>query len=118
MSQQPRERGFTIPELIIAITITMFFSSLIMLFAFNFWRSAATLQASFDTFSERLDADDSLRNRLGNSSGLIIHNSIADSHTNNPDPTIASNLYWKPLHAIPGNYSVGANGTTTPIVYF
>jgi hypothetical protein len=106
------------PELIIAISITAMFSGLIMVFVFNAWRSLSTVQVSLDTFGVRLDADDTLRTRLSSSSGLIIQNSLADSHTNNPDPAIPSNLYWVPMHAVPGNITVGASGTTTPLIYF
>src|SRR2546423_10029884 len=109
-SPNAHERGFTVPELIVAMTLTAFFSALIMTFAFMYWRGAANLQVDLDTFGSRVDADDALRSRIGISSGLIIQNSIADAHTNNPDPAISSNLYWKPLHAIPGNYPVGASG--------
>ncbi len=118
MNAKRTDQGFTIAELIIAITVTMLFSGLIMGFVFNYWRGTASLQTSLNTYSERLNADDNLRTRLGTSSGLIIQNSLSDTHTLNADPLIASGLFWKPLHAIPGSVSVGGTGTTTPLVYY
>src|SRR5258708_1612933 len=112
------EKGFTIVELIVGMTITLVLSGMIISFAFDYWGSSANIQADLETFTTRLDANDKLRELFTNSNGLIIQNSIPDSHTLNPDTSIASGLYWTPLHAIPGLYSVGASGTTTPILYF
>lgn len=112
------QRGFTIPELLTVVVITGIFVSIIMVFTFSYWRYGYLLESDLDTFVTRLNAGDYFREALGGSSGLIIQNSIPDSNTNNPDPAIASNLYWTPLHAIPKNTSVGASGTTTPLLYF
>jgi type II secretory pathway pseudopilin PulG len=110
--------GFTIPELLVVIILTAFFSTLIMTFAFNYWRDGFLLQSDEDTLTTRLNAGDILREEIGTSSGLIIQNSIPDDHTLVPDPQIASNQFWIPIHAIPGNKPVGSTGTITPLMYF
>jgi type II secretory pathway pseudopilin PulG len=110
--------GFTIPELLVVIILAAFFSTLIMDFAFNYWRDAFSLQSDEDTLTTRLDAGDILREEIGTSSGLIIQNSIADANTLVPDPTNATNQYWLPIHAIPGNKPVGSVGAITPLIYF
>lgn len=86
-------------------------------FTFEYWRSSATLSTDLETFVGRLNAGDRLRDTMNETSGLIIQNSIADAHTNNPDTSIGSGLYWTPLHAIPQNIPVGTSGTT-PLLYF
>jgi type II secretory pathway pseudopilin PulG len=113
-----RQAGFTIPELLVVIILTAFFSTLIMTFAFNYWRDGFLLQSDEDTLTTRLNAGDVLREELGTSSGMIIQNSLADSHTLVPDPNIGSNLFWIPIHAIPGNKPAGSAGTITPLMYF
>lgn len=118
LSAQKDERGFTLPELISVMVVSAFFVGLILFFTFSYWRYGYLLQADLDTLGSRLDAGDYLRESIGLSSGLIIQNSIPDSHTNNPDTSIATNQYWIPIHAIPGNTPIGASGTTTPLIYF
>jgi hypothetical protein len=49
---------------------------------------------------------------------MITQNSIADTHTLVPDPSNASGNYWLPIHAIPGNTTIGASGTYKPLIYF
>lgn len=110
--------GFTIPELISTLAVTAIFVSIIMSFMFNYWRYGYLLEADLDTFVTRLNSQDILRTAIGDSSGLLIQNSIADSNTHVPDPADASNLYWEPIHAIPGNIPIGAAGTYTPLMYF
>ena len=110
--------GFTISELLVVIILAAFFSTLIMTFAFNYWRDGFLLQSDEDTLTTRLNAGDILREEIGTSSGMIIQNSIADSHTLVPDPNIGSGLFWIPIHAVPGNKPVGAAGTITPLMYF
>lgn len=110
--------GFTLPEVLVVLVLSGFFVSLIFSFTFGYWKYAYLLEADLDTYVSRLNAGDFLRDNFNASSGLIIQNSIADNHTLAPDPAIASNLYWKPLHAIPGNKPIGNSGTTTPIMYF
>lgn len=112
------QAGYTLPELLTTMLITSMFVSIIMFFTFSYWRYGFLLEADLDTFITRLNAGDYLREALSNSSGLIIQNSISDGNTHNPDPAITSNLYWTPLHAVPGNTPIGAAGTTTPLLYF
>lgn len=112
------ESGYTITELLIVIILTSLFTLTIVLFTLDLWRTAAIKQSSLDTLVTRLNASDILREEIGTSSGLIIQNSTPDSHTLVPDPTDASNNYWIPIHAIPGNKPVGGSGTYTPLIYF
>ncbi len=110
--------GFTLPELISVMVVSALFTGLILFFMVSYWRYGYLLEADLDTLVTRLNAGDVLRESLGLSSGLINQNSFADSHTNNPDPAIPSNLYWTPLHAVPGNTAMPAAGSTTPLLYF
>lgn len=112
------EEGFTLPELITSMVISLIFAGLIITFGFNYWRSAALQEADQSTLISRLNAGDYIRQNLGESSGLIIQNSIADYHVLNADPAIPSGQYWLPIHAIPGNVPVGNTGTITPLLYF
>jgi prepilin-type N-terminal cleavage/methylation domain-containing protein len=112
------EKGFTLPELIIVMVVTAMFTTLIMFFTFNYWRYGYLIEADLSTFVTRLNAADYLREAVGSSSGFIIQNSIADPNTSNPDPAIATNDYWIPNHAVPGNIPTGTAGTTTPVLYF
>jgi type II secretory pathway pseudopilin PulG len=112
------ESGFTIPELLSVMIVSLLFSGLIIYFAFDYWRATATLDNDSQTFVGRLSAGDKLRDSLNSASNLLTQNSIADSHTANPDPSYASNYFWVPIHAVPGNSVVGATGTTTPVIYF
>lgn len=111
-----QERGITLVELMVAVTISGIFVSLIMYFTFSYWRYGYLLEADLDTFITRLNAGDVLREAFGTSSGLVTQNSIPDSNTLNPDPAIASNLYWVPIHAVPGNTTVSSG--TTPLLYY
>lgn len=111
------EGGFTIPELMVVMIITSLFVSLIMMFMFSYWRYGLSLEADLDTLVTRLNAGDILREQIGESSGLVTQNSIADQHANNPDPSISSGLYWQPIHAVPGNKTASASATT-PLLYY
>lgn len=115
--RQPQD-GFTISELLIVIILTSLFTLIITVFTFDLWRTAAIQQSNADTLVSRFNASDTLREEIGSSSGLIIQNSIADSHTLVPDTSIPGNSYWQPIHAIPGTTPVGTNGTYTPLLYF
>lgn len=108
--------GYTIPELVTVLVITSTLVTLILFFTFSYWRYGALLEADLDTLVSRLNAGDSLRELVGGSSGMIIQNSIPDSNTGNPDPAFPSNLYWVPIHAIPGN-KTASSGTILPITY-
>lgn len=112
------EAGYTIPEMLSVLIVTSFLVGLILFFMFSYWRYGALLESDLDTFVTRLNAGDALREAMSGSSGAIIQNSIPDSNTLAPDPAIGSNLYWQPLHAIPGNTPVGSSGTITPLFYF
>lgn len=111
------EAGFTVPELIIMMVVTVMLTITVMSFAFQFWSSAATLTNDSTTLATRLNLGDNLRDALNASSGLITQNSIPDSNAANPDPTAGSS-YWQTIHAVPGTTSVGASGTTTPLIYY
>jgi type II secretory pathway pseudopilin PulG len=110
--------GFTITELLIVIIMTSLLTLIVMLFAFDLWRTSAIQEADNDTLLNRFNAGDVLREEIGTSSGLIIQNGIADAHVLVPDASIPGNNYWQPIHAIPGNKFVGATGTYTPLIYF
>jgi len=112
------ESGYTITELLIVIIMTTIFTLIIMLFSFDLWRASSIQETNLDTLLARFNASDTLREEVGTSSGLIIQNSIADSHTLVPDPANGSGNYWLPIHAVPGNTPVGSSGSYTPLTYF
>jgi hypothetical protein len=112
------QAGFTIPELISVMVVTLMFTTLIMFFTLQSWGATETLKSDLAVFSGRLTAGDRLRDALNASAGLMSQNSIADPNTNNPDPAIVSGNYWLPIHAVPGSIPVGNKGTTTPLIYF
>lgn len=112
-----RQEGFTIPELLVMTLVTSMFVTLIMTFMFGYWRYGYMLESEQDTLTTRLNAGDILREQVGQASGLINQNSIADDNANNPDPEISSGQYWETIHAIPGNKAVSTSGTT-PLLYF
>jgi Tfp pilus assembly protein FimT len=117
-SLRTNQQGFTIPELISVMVVTVIFSGLIIFFAISYWRATATLENDMESYVSRLNAGDKLRDNFNAASGLIIQNSIVDSNTGNADPMQPSNEYWLPIHAVPGNKAVGAPGSITPLVYF
>jgi len=110
------QSGFTLPELISVMAVSAIFAGLIMYFGFSYWRYSSLLEADLDTFVSRLNAQDVVRELIGTTSGLIIQNSIPDSHAMNSDPVAGSN-YWIKIHAVPGNTPIGSSGTT-PLLYF
>lgn len=116
-SSHASQGGFTIPELLIAVVLMSFLSSLLVFYGLNYWRYSSLLEADASSFVERLNAEDFVREKIGTTSGLILQNGIADSHTNNPDPAINSGLYWIPLHAIPKN-TVATGSGTSALLYF
>lgn len=118
MNAQHGQQGVTLVELIVVMAVTLIAVGFILSFTLSTWGSGAVIQAKLETFVTRLNANDSLRELLAASSGLIIQNGIPDSRTNNPDPANASGHYWLPLHATPGNYAVPASGSTLPLLYF
>lgn len=112
------EDGFTIPELLVVLIVSTILSGLVISFGFNYWRFGALEQADQDTLISRLNAGDFLRQNIGESSGLVIQNGLPDDHVLQPDPAQSSGKYWLPLHAIPGNVTVGNSGTITPLLYY
>lgn len=113
-----KQSGFTIIELLIVIILTSLLTLIIMLFAFDLWRTSAVQEAESDTLLTRFNASDILRDQIGSSAGLIIQNSIPDAHTLVPDTSISGNNYWQPIHAVPGTTSLPASGSYTPLIYF
>lgn len=112
------QEGFTISELVIVLVMTSLLMGVIMMFVFYFWKYSYVLDYSQDSLVQRLNVNDFLRDSIGTSAGLINQNGLADAHTNLPDPAIPSNLYWKPLHAVPGNYPISNNGSAVPLIYY
>ncbi len=112
------EAGFTLPEMITVLVVTGVFSSLILFFAFSYWRYGALLEADMDTFVTRLNAGDVLRELVSSSTGMTIQNGLPDPNPLIPDPTDATGNYWIPIHAIPGSRPIGSTGTYTPLSYF
>jgi type II secretory pathway pseudopilin PulG len=111
-------RGFTITELLVVIILTTLLTLIVMVFAFDLWRTSAIQESQNDTLLSRYNAGDSLREQIGASAGLIIQNSIPDSNTLAPDTSIAGNTYWQPIHAIPGTTNIPASGNYSPLMYF
>lgn len=110
------QRGLTIVELNIVLVMTALFIALILYFGMSYWRYASLLESDLDTFVSRLNAQDYIRENVGNSTGLIMQNSIQDANAMNPDP-IDGPYYWEEIHAVPGNTPVGTSGTT-PLLYY
>lgn len=118
MKKLNNQNGFTIPELAIVIVMTTLLMGIILTFVYYFWRYSYVLDYSQDSLVQRLNVNDLLRDSIGSSAGLINQNSLPDSHTNAPDPDIQSNLYWKPLHAVPGNNPIKSDGSAVPLFYY
>jgi len=114
--RQNSSHGFTIVELIVSLIMVAFFSSLILYFTFNFWRYGFSLQADENTLTTRLNAGDLIRESIGTSDGLIIQNSLSDTHILVADPNNTS--FWKPIHAIPGTTNIPASGQYSPVIYY
>lgn len=110
------EDGFTIPELIVVMSVTSIFVGLIVFFTFSYWRYGYLMEADFDTLTTRLNAGDYFREAIGSSSGMITQNSIPDPNSLDPDTSISGGEYWVPIHAIPGNIPV--DGTISPVIYY
>jgi hypothetical protein len=97
--------------------VSTLFSALVLFFGINYWRYGYLQEADLSTLVTRLNAQDFLRENIGTSSGLIIQNSLPDTHTAVVDPLIASGEYWKPIHAVPATTSVSSTGAS-PLLYF
>jgi type II secretory pathway pseudopilin PulG len=112
------QKGFTVIELLIVTVATTLLTITLVAFMFNFWRFSYYSQANQNSFVERLNTSDYLRERLSASSGLITQNGIPDSNVGFADPVDASGNYWVPVHAIPGNINTTTAGDINPIIYF
>lgn len=112
------QSGYTIPELLIVMSVTGVMLAIIVGFTISYSRFAASLQVVSDAFVTRLNISDYFREKLGASTGLISQNSIADTHTGNPDTSISPLYFWKLIHAVPGNIAMNSSGTITPVLYF
>ena len=108
------QSGFTLPELIIVMILTMLFSGLLFQIAIGYARYNTVAQSDSIAFVERLNASDFLRENLGLSSGLIGQNSIDDVNANVPDGSNTD--HWQLLHAIKGTF--GNTSSVTPLLYF
>ncbi len=117
MHDARKQAGFTVPEVIVVLTVSAMFVSLILYFGISYWRYGLVMSADSDTLVTRLNAQDYLREQIGTSSGLINQNSLADNAALNPDTSIPSNNYWQVLHAVPTTYLATGTGTV-PILYY
>jgi len=109
-----KQAGFTMPELILVMVLTVLLTGLLFQFAIGYARYSTVAQADSIAFVERLNASDFLRENLGLSSGLISQNSIDDSNANVPDGS--NPTHWRLLHAIKGTF--GSTSTVTPLLYY
>lgn len=116
---KPKQHGFTIPELVTVMVVTLLLANLLIFFVFNFWRTGALQQADNDTLITRLNAGDYIRENLGESSGLITQNSLPDQNALKPDQTQQNGNFWEQIHAVSNtNIPVGDPDTYTPLLYF
>lgn len=110
--------GFTLPELLIVISVSTVLIGLIVTFTIGYSRFAASMQLVSDSLVTRLNLSDYFREKLGASSGLISQNGLPDTHAGSPDTSVSPPYYWQKLHAIPGNIPIGSGTTITPVFYF
>ena len=107
------QAGFTVPELIVVMTLTLLFSTMVMSFAFDYWGITASLQNSNDTLVTRQNLGDTLRNRINVASNLLNQNSIID-----PNAPESSSGEWPMLHAVPLTVLTPTPGQIKPILYY
>ncbi len=112
------QRGFTVVELIVVMTLTLIFSGLVLNFALDYWGSTTSLKNSNETLITRQTAADTLRSNLERAAGLIGQNSIGDTNTAVSDPSEPSGSYWLTLHAVPQTISIPADGAYAPVFYY
>ncbi len=117
----PNTAGFTLPELIVVMVLTVLLSGLLFQFALGYSRYAGLMQANSIALVERLTASDYLRENLGMASILVSQTSIDDPNARVPDTS--NPQYWKiiqPLGSYPGltDITLGNSTSVTPIVYF
>lgn len=113
-----KQAGYTIPELLIVMSVSAVLLTLVTAFTISFSRFASSLQLINDSLVGRLNISDYFREKLGASSGMITQNSIADANPGSVDVSISPANFWIKLHATPGNIAMGSNGTITPVFYF
>lgn len=111
------QKGFTLIELLIVMIMTSMIVGLITMFTFNYWRYGYSAQADLEILTERLNANDFLRDYIGTSSGVITQNGIPDVNTGLADATAGAN-YWQAMHAVPSKVNMGASASIAPILYF
>lgn len=109
-----RQSGFTLPELVVVMILTVLLSALLFQFAIGYARFNAVAQSDSIAFVERLNVSDYLRENLGLSSGLINQNSLPDANANVPES--GNPTYWQEIHAIKGTF--GNASAVTPLLYF
>lgn len=113
------QKGFTVTELLIVVVVTAFVTVALIAFMFNFWQYSYYSQANFVNFSERLNVNDFLRERLSASSGLITQNGIPDANVGLGDPSDGTGTYWNPVHAVPTTITAGQDSNViNPIIYY
>lgn len=112
------QKGFTVTELLIVTVATTLVTISLVSFMFNFWRYSYYSQANQNSFTERLNTSDYLREKLSAASGLITQNGIADNNVGQADPLDATGNYWNPIHSVPGNIDTSPAGDINPIIYF
>lgn len=113
-----KQAGFTLVELVVVMTLAVFLSILVLSFALDFAGSTATLDTDSQTFVSRQNAGDKLRDKLNRASGLIIQNSIPDSHVHVTDVSTPSSPYWQILHAVPSTVVMPAASHYASVLYF
>jgi prepilin-type N-terminal cleavage/methylation domain-containing protein len=116
--KQNIQSGFTIPELIVVMALTVMFSGLILSFSLDFWGSSTSLQNSSETLVGRQNVGDALRERFNTASSLLNQNSIPDLNTAVPEPSDLTGTHWQILHAVPGLATMPSPGTISPILYY
>ena len=114
----PHSEGFTLVELVIVMGMTLIVTATVLAFAIDFWGSSTSLQNDSTSFIDRNIAGDRLRDSLNVANGLIMQNSLPDSHAMKPDSGDPSGNHWLLIHAIPGSVPVGGSGAYTPLFYY
>ena len=110
--------GFTIVELLVVMLVSSLLIGVITGFGLNYWGRTVGLSTSQQAFVSRLNAGDYLRNGVDSASGLINQNDLPDSHTGNVDPMDGTGTHWLVIHAFPATISMGASGSSTPLIYY
>jgi prepilin-type N-terminal cleavage/methylation domain-containing protein len=112
------EDGYTLPELIVVISLTAFLATVVFGFSIAYWAYGYKLEARLDVLTTRLNVSDFIRESVGTATGLINQNSLPDAHPMSADPAYSPSNFWTLIHAIPGNKVVGSAGTYTPLIYY